>query len=372
MVKHRRPARPRDPAWPITLLAVLLSAVAVLAITGPLGQRFERTPVAMPEDGTTGCTELGMAGPYDWEFATETEFRTMAHEMSLLGATWIRLSATWQEIEPERGHYDWSGLDQRLNIALDAGLQPILLIHTTPDWVAGFGVIGSGAAAEYADFSAAVAERYRSEVAAYEIWNEPNLARFWPDPSAESYAELLTATAPRIAAADPDAEIIAGGLAPAANIPDYSVSGYTFLERLYELDALGDTTAIAMHPYSYPERPSGTSRWNTFRQLTAVKELMRDNGDGGKRIWLTEFGAPTQGTEGVGEEEQSAIVTEALQLVADDPALGPIFMYTLYDLDLGEEDHESHFGLLYGPGRPKLAYHDLRATAAECAGRGVD
>lgn len=351
-------------AWLVTTVAVLLSGCLVwVLLTFEDGELPE---VSMPQITAGGCPKLGIAGPAAWEGMTEEEFREMLEEQVTLGATWIRISASWHEIERYQGYLYWEGLDMRIEAAVDAGLRPLLLIHTLPTWVTGFGVTGSGAAEEYGNFAGAVAQRYGRDVEAYEVWNEPNIERFWPDPDPAAYAELLVDAVPKIRAADPTATVIAGGMAPASNVPGLSYSGYSFLAGLYELDALSQVDALAMHPYSYPERPSGMSQWNTFRQLASIKALMRSHGDGHKAIWLTEFGAPTAGEGGVGEREQAAMVSEALRLSWPDPGLGPLFIYTMYDLDFGEEDRESHFGLMYGPGMPKPAFTQLRELAGQC------
>lgn len=358
---------PRHRAWRVTLLAVLTSALAVAAIGWLKVDGFERVEQPMPEAAHDRCRSLGVAGPMEWEGMSPQDFRFMVAEMDTMGAEWIRLGVIWRDIEPSPGVYRWEALDERLNIALDAGLRPLLLIHTTPAWVTGFGTVGSGAAEQYAQFAAEVAERYRDQADAYEIWNEPNIARFWDRPSPESYAELLTATAPLLREIDPDAEVVSAGLAPALNIEDYSVTIDRFLRGLYELDALRDVTAVGIHPYSYPEMPSGSAHWNTFAQLPKIQAIMHSHGDYTRSIWLTEYGAPSAGEGGVGTALQADMVVEALQLTDDSRYLGPIFMYTMYDLDLGAEDRESYFGLLYGPGDPKPAYLQLRDAAEQCA-----
>ncbi|MGP6175224.1 cellulase family glycosylhydrolase [Corynebacterium sp. A21] len=352
--------------WCVAVLAVLVSIALVCVILSLSRRSGEEVEVVMPEVSAGGCSELGMAGPAQWDWMGEDEFQVMVGEQVTLGAKWIRISASWHEIERQQGSYYWDQLDQRVNAAVDAGLTPLLLLHTLPDWVEGFGVVDSGAAQHYGEFAGAVAQHYGDRVTAYEIWNEPNIERFWPNPDPVAYAEWLAVASQNIEAVDPGAEIIAGGLAPASNVEGISYSGYTFLERLYELEALNYVTAVAVHPYSYPERPSGMARWNTFRQLGQIKELLRENGDGGKKIWLTEYGAPTSGEGGVGEREQATMVSEALRLAWIDPTLGPIFIYTMYDLDFGEDDRESHFGLMYGPGDPKVAFTALREVAVEC------
>lgn len=313
------------------------------------------------------CQSLGVAAPANWEDMSDAEFREMLDEQVAMGSQWVRLGVIWKDIEYQDGQYWWDSLDSRMAAVADAGLKPLLLIHQYPDWVEGFGVIGSGAAEHYADFAETVAQRYGDQADAYEIWNEPNLERFWPNPSPDAFGELLAAAGPRLQSADPGAEVISGGLAPATDDPGYSISGKTFMTRLFEIGANQHVTAIGMHPYSFPERPSGGSDWNSFNQLYRLQDLMTAHGDGHKKIWLTEYGAPTASDRGVGEAEQAAMVTEAVEIAGREPNLGPVFLYTMYDIDLGANDMESHFGLMKAPGEPKQAYNDLQDLTDSCA-----
>lgn len=358
---------PRRFVWRAALLMLLVIVLAVGDFSWVSVDSDEDDEKVMQERSYDRCMSLGVAGPMSWEDMSSEDFRVMVGEMSEMGAEWIRLGVIWRDIEPTQGNFRWEAMDDRLRLAEEAGLRPLLLIHTTPPWVENFGVIGSGATEEYARFSGQVAERYHEQADGYEIWNEPNLVRFWPDPSPESYAEVLASTAPLIRQNDPDAEIVAAGLAPAANIDGYSITIESFLRGLYDSDALEDVTAIGIHPYSYPEMPSGTSSWNTFAQLPRVQAIMNNHGDRERKIWLTEYGAPSEGDGGVGTEMQSQMVVEALEITEDSENLGPIFMYTMYDIAFDPEDRESHFGLMYGPGQPKTAYSNLRDAAKKCA-----
>lgn len=322
-------------------------------------------------DGPAVCGRFGVAAPADWEEMSEDEFRRMIDEQVHLGARDIRLAAVWQDIEPRPGVFHWEGMDGRVQIALDAGLTPLLLIHTHPDWVSGFGEIGSGAAQAYGEFAGEVARRYGDRVHAYEIWNEPNLDRFWPDPDPDAFAELLAAAGPRIAAVDPDADIVSGGLSPATNRANTSIAPVDYLRRLYELGAQEHVTTVGMHPYSYPERPSGESDWNAFGQMSQMTALMDEYGDTDKQIWVTEIGAPSDGDRGVGESGQADLIAEALDLIGEDPRIGRAYLYTMYDIDLGRRNPESHFGLFRAPGEPKEIARRLAEGATACGFPGM-
>ncbi len=65
-------------------------------------------------------------------------------------------------------------------------------------------------------------------------------------------------------------------------------------------------------PYCWPAFPGDTEHWTAWHQMygnsPSLRSVMGDNGDAGKRIWATEFGAPTDGPPGsyVSEGTQAA------------------------------------------------------------------
>ena len=320
------------------------------------------------------CEIVGMAGNAQWDDFSASEYGQATRTTREIGMGRVRIGANWAEIETSPGVYDWSELDMRIGHALNAGLRPLLVVQTVPGWMA----IPSGPitdkhrkfAAEYGEFAGAIADRYGDDVNEYEIWNEPNLHKFWPNPNVEHYVELLKAAYGRIHTADSHATVITGGLAPAPD-GERTIAPLTFLDRLYDLGGGDFSDAIGMHPYSYPELPSGDSHWNTFRSLTDVVGLMSARGDGHKKVWLTEYGAPTGRYSGVSPEMQARMVAEAFELAAAHRSIGPIFIYTLIDGGAPTGDPERYFGLFYENQTPKPAVAALQDSISNCvAGTG--
>jgi hypothetical protein len=165
---------------------------------------------------------------------------------------------------------------------------------------------------DYARFAAAAAARYGPDrVAAWELWNEPNLRGFWatgPDPDA--YARLLMPAVAAVREVRPDALLVSAGLSPAVS-DGTDVAPVDFVERLYELDALQGVDVVGVHPYSAKALPlaRGTEEWNTFLQMQQVHEVMSAHGDGHKQVWGTEFGVAT------GDDRRSATVDHQAQVV---------------------------------------------------------
>jgi hypothetical protein len=212
----------------------------------------------------------------------------------------------------------------------------------------------------------------------WEIWNEQNMKSSWlPSADPVAYTKLLESAYPAIHAADSRAVVIAGGLAPSAT-GDGNMAPITFLSDMYASGARAYFDAVAVHPYSFPVLPSYYVSWNAWSQMTAtspsIRSVMTSNGDGQKKIWMTEFGAPTGGPgnnsatdnyivgnpDHVSESIQSAILTQAVALQSQDLWAGPIFLYTYKDNGSHSASNENFFGLLRADGTKKPAYDAVR------------
>lgn len=359
--------RRRRVAGAVAAVAALLAALLVVAVVhrGPSPHRHDGdSPAAVGR-----CADLGIAGPAEWDRLDAPDYARVMREVADVGAGRVRIGAIWGDIERTPGEYTWDALDMRLGAAAEAGLRPLLVLQGAPGWVepprAGTTpAAAEGVIAAFGDFAGALAARYGDRVRDFEIWNEQNLPRFWDHPDVDLYVALLRVAHATIHAALPGATVVSGGLSPAADT-DGAIAPMTFLHRFFALGGHLHADAIGMHPYSYPEMPSGGSVWNAFRMLEDIEALMAEYGDGGKPIWLTEYGAPTAGDGGVGEERQAGMITEAVRMASHDPALGPLFVYTLVDSPVGDvHDRERYFGLVDERHTPKPAHRALRNLAA--------
>ena len=366
-------------SWGTVIVAMASSIAVVSGILWGYSPPPAHKPTATVESlrDQPPCLNIGMATNADWDVFSSEDYDLATETTRDLGMGRLRINANWSEVESNPGRYDWTALDMRMRHALDAGLTPLLLVHSVPDGqqVPGPGQITDAHrqfAANYARFAGAVADRYGDDVDGYEIWNEPNLPRFWPDPDVSHYVELIKAAYPAIHAADPTATVISAGLAPADDLRG-RIEPVRFLTAFYDLGGNQYADAIGMHPYSHPEMPSHDASWNTFGKLDAIVELMRRNGDGDKKIWLTEYGAPTRpeaADRTVPVEKQAAMIAESYELATAHPAIGPIFIYTLIDNAESSNDPESHFGIYHWDQTPKPAAAAIQEAIRDCVDTG--
>lgn len=225
------------------------------------------------------------------------------------GVTWIRQELPWEQIEPVArgatedpnfGGSTWAKFDDIVDRADTAGLKVMLRLDTSPRWAlppdARDGLGPPVALSDYLDFVSAVATRYRGRVAAYQVWNEPNLTSEWgrrpPDPAA--YAAMLAGASSRIRAADPDARVVMAALAPTLTLNADATNELVYLQALYDAGVRGSFDVLAVQAYglrSGPDDPRVDAGADVnFSRSALVHAVMERNGDGRVPVWATEMG----------------------------------------------------------------------------------
>lgn len=363
MTAPRKPVRSRKWPW-ITLIALSV----LLLVAGSL--------VAWTQDTTRGsevahcdpATAKGRVGGSDGAGMLTMPQRDLDRELVMArdaGMWAIRVDVDWSRIEPVQGQRDWSDSDRVVETVVRHGMCPLGLVGYTPDWAAAVhttdGHSRPADPAQFAEFAAAAAERYRDSVTMWEIWNEPNLETFFkPAPDIAAYGDLLTHTYPAMRAVRDDLWVIAGGMAPATD-DGPNIAPITFLAGLYDGGVNQYLDAVAMHPYSYPALPDDPAEWNAAQQMWKMRDIMIAGGDEGKLIWITEFGAPTGTSErAVSQAVQARSVRLILQATTDVEWLGPAFVYSIRDSGDDTDDPEQNFGILQRDFTPKQAYAVVR------------
>ncbi|MBP9750010.1 MAG: hypothetical protein KBD21_04750, partial [Candidatus Pacebacteria bacterium] len=311
--------------------------------------------------------------------------RRTLDDLVSLGVGWVRVDLAWNSIQPNGpDEYRWTAFDQVVREARARNLQVLALITYTPHWArrsecAGTSKCEPDDPAKFATFARTAVARYAPlGVHTWEVWNEPNLQLFWASgASAFRYTQLLRATYVAIHEADPGAVVLSGGLA-AVGTSGGNISAREYLERMYESGAQGYFDALSYHPYTFPLSPSfykQSSPWSQMAQTEwSVRGVMQANGDGAKKIWITEYGAPTGGPgsvaesndhgfwsvpDHVSEEWQATILREAF---TENNALswtGPLFWYSYRDLGTNTNTKENFFGVIRADGSHKSAYDAL-------------
>ncbi|SEH70402.1 VCBS repeat-containing protein/40-residue YVTN family beta-propeller repeat-containing protein [Mycolicibacterium rutilum] len=281
------------------------------------------------------ATTVAVATPEFWWYSDE-DLATGLDLMKESGVDTIRILIPWFLVEPEDDVWTWDRTDRLVYGARDRGIKVLAVLNHPPEWAVTPGtdpLVGSPAdPAEYAEYVGMVATRYKGEVGAYEIWNEPNGQMFWqPKPNAADYTKLLQAAYPVIKEIDPDAVVIAGSIGAILDEGDWATDSVRFLKEMYEAGAAGYFDALSYHPYHYTT-PFSTGAWlqgSPINQLDEMRALMTAHGDGNKKIWATEYGQPASVES---EVNQAYYIADFLQAWRDLDYAGPAFIHTIRDL----------------------------------------
>ena len=113
--------------------------------------------------------------------------------------------------------------------------------------------------------------------------------------------------------------------------------------------------------------------YTNFPRLLLTREVMLRHGDGGKAVWVTEFGwnALPEGWTGdpspwgeVSPEQQAEYIVGAYARARREwPWLGPLALWLFRQPRPDPRDPTAYFGLVDPEWRPRLAYDALRASA---------
>lgn len=315
---------------------------------------------------------FAMGGPWTW--LTPQEQARDLDRIARTGAGWIRVSFPWSSLQFAPDRYDWSVHDRIVRMANERDLQVLANVAYTPGWAQPDGCqqihCPPASPQAFAAFVGEAVARYSSHgVSTWEIWNEPNLTKYWrsgPDP--ERYADLLQRAYAAAKEADPSVTVLSAGLSPSGRDTADGLTPLTFLERMY--DALDGEAfdALAMHPYTYPRAPLDHHPTNTFTMLPRIHDLMKERGDGHKRIWITEFGFWTspRGDEhwqgSVTEQQQARYLAQAYEAAGERDWIGPMLWFSFRDSGTGELAafrRDDNFGLIRRDGSSKPAVHEF-------------
>lgn len=323
--------------------------MVTMSVTGIRTAQAEVAPVA--------GYGFSVGAPMTWMSRMDADRELDA--VARTGATWLRVLIDWSRVEPMPGAFNWGYVDYWINGAKQRDLKILGLIAYTPEWARAPGAYFSAPpvdSAVFASFAAKVVQRYGDRVSNWEIWNEPNVPIFfgYTENRAAGYTELLKAAYPAIKAVQPKSTVVAAGLSRAWE-PD---APPIFVRSMYELGAKPFFDALAMHPYVYPAGLAADDH-NGWSDVERVRQIMLENGDGGKRIWMTELGAHTGAPErgGVSQQEQAKQITDVLWKAALCGFSGPAFIYSIRDIDTADpaNDQDNFGALLTSDWQPKLA-----------------
>ena len=273
----------------------------------------------------------------------------------------------------------------------------LLSVSKAPEWSRPTTEM-DGPPSDYGQFEAfmrTLATRYTGQVAAYELWNEPNLQREWNGTplSAADFVELMRRGAAGVRSADPAALIISG--APATTGINDGVNAID--DRVYFGAMLAAGVAefvdgAGVHPYGWANPPDAraadasqaSSSHNNHPSfffadtLEDYRAMLVSAGADALPLWPTEFGwgsfeglvtdtgepaSPPAGSEFMADNsewEQAVYTLRAFELAHDWEWVGPMFLWNLnFGFALDYQFQETGYSLIRPDGGRRPVYRAL-------------
>ena len=203
----------------------------------------------------------------------------------------------WDEINPQKGQYNWAPLDRAVSAAEAAGATEILyVLGSTPSWAAStfsdVDLYGPGTASYpkkskyYLRFTKKVVKRYKGRITSYQIWNEANTRSFYNGGKYDGWIKLakLTKKASKtIRSIDRKADIVAASstVIPVASFQTESFF-YRYLRELKKRNVKFDAVSVHLYPVNPKQGPDAR-----VASISAVRRVMKRVGLN-KPLWDTE------------------------------------------------------------------------------------
>ena len=296
-----------------------------------------------------------------------------AEDLDLIAAAgfkFIRMDFGWAGVERKKGQYDWSAYDELTANLEKRGLRAIYILdYSNPLYEKAITITDKHTKQErkdlaspqqpesveaFARWAGAAAKHFRGRRVLWEIWNEPNISFWKPEPDVEQYTTLTLAVCKEIRHADPKATIIA---------PASSGFPWEFLERFFAADMLRHIDAVSVHPYRGGPPETAAADYQRLRALIA---RYAPPNKVGMPILSGEWGYPTH-TAGVSLDTQAAYL--ARQQLANLLVGVPLSIWYDWKNDGTDANYNEHnFGTVDHTLKPKPGYVAAQTLTRELAG----
>ena len=322
---------------------------------------------AAPAAHARPASEIAGVAMHPWQVQLPDARERIFAGIAATGTKWVRIDLPWSWVEEHgptvrNGHGSWSQIDAIFGAAHRHGLKLIPILAYTPRWASDSGELWAYPDAEpFETFFAAALRRY-PQIQAWELWNEPNFARFSkPRPDPAAFVEFLRSARRARDSVGSTAKLISGGLAPGGDIDiDDWINQVAIRGGLNLIDGFG------IHPYS-SVNPDDPRSW--MMQLEALHERLAKLGRPDLPLWLTEYGAPTVPVANgyapaLSEQEQADRLRTAFALASRFDWIENLTWYEYRDSCGDRTEPECNFGLVRTDLSHKPAYDALRDVVA--------
>jgi hypothetical protein len=217
----------------------------------------------------------------------------------------VRRLMYWPGIEPRRGQFNWRGFDRIVGGLASKGIAILPVVYGSPRYIAQSTnvppVHSPKRLKTWRKFLAQAVRRYGTggvywkapglyaaqhpgkpalPIRNWQIWNEPNLKKFFqPRPSVPQYARLVRSAHRALASVDRRANLVLAGMSGRGQPSDKK-----FLNRFYGAHQIKPAfDAVAVNPYAPHVGQVG-------HKIRRIRGVMRRHGDKRTPVWITELG----------------------------------------------------------------------------------
>ncbi len=294
----------------VVAFCVVLVAVAVNYVMPTLSAAELLAPAPLPSPAPT--LPFTDVNPYGANFLLEWEPEEWKVEKTFemakaAGVHWVKQDFPWDSLQlapGPNGYWDerlnkstWDKYDQIVQLAHKYNLEVIARLDRPPSWTRADNQHPERPPDNfdrYGDFVSDVVTHFKGQIHYYQIWNEPNIYPEWGEqaPDAAGYVHLLQIAHDRAKQVDPNVVILSAPLAQTLEVSTHNEADLRYLKDMYAAGAKGYFDILFANAYGFafpPDDPVSPDRLN-FRRVELLRQIMVQNGDGGKPVWFNEFG----------------------------------------------------------------------------------
>lgn len=263
----------------------------------------------------------------------------------------VRLDIFWERVETIKGEYDFKspGYDHIHSLLKKYNLQPYYILNYSNElYEDKRSIVTSKGREGFGNFVRAAVERYNTDGAIWEIWNEPDSETFWnPQPSYEDYIKLVSFITPIIKKIDSDIIVVGPALSRT------SEKEREWLEEAFKKGLLNNIDAVSVHPYRNRSPESVVNDYNEiYKMIDKYKEEDRNI-----PLFAGEWGYSMAHLPGekLSEMKQAEYFTRTI-LVNAWRNVGMSVWYNWKNDGENPNEREQNFGVVWSGGSPKLTY----------------
>jgi hypothetical protein len=185
------------------------------------------------------------------------------------GFRWVRMDFKWDETERELGRYDFAAYDRLMSELDQFNIRALFILdYGNPLYDAGAPPRTDAARQAFTLWAVAAAKHFQNRGVIWELYNEPNIALFWPPkPKADEYISLALSVGRAFRATLPNEKLIG---------PATSTIDLDFLEACFKAGLLDYWSAVSVHPYRPTDPEEAANDYCRLRKMIERYRTVRD------------------------------------------------------------------------------------------------